>query len=181
MHALRSIFALLPALLASLGFAANVRAEEAAIDREDQFKAAYLFNFLKFVDWPASVTSDVLTVCFVGGKGVQETLAADIDSKRAGNRRLAVKQLHAITAADGCNVLYIDATTRDVLAANVGELPILTVSDATAFARHGGMIELFTDSNRLRFAINVYNTQKAGLRISSNLLQLAAQVDREKP
>lgn len=152
------------------------------ISREDQFKAAYLFNFLKFVDWPAGVANDVLTVCFIGADGVHDTLASGIESKRAGSRRLAVRQLDGNASLDGCNVLYADAhdVPSDQRLASASQLSILTVSDASSFVLHGGMIELFTDSNRLRFNINVDNTQKAGLRISSNLLQLAAQVAREQ-
>jgi hypothetical protein len=55
---------------------------------------------------------------------------------------------------------------------------VLTVSDAKAFIRNGGMIELFADSNRLRFNVNVGNAHRAGLRISASLLELAAAVDK---
>jgi hypothetical protein len=55
------------------------------------------------------------------------------------------------------------------------------VSDAKEFLRNGGIIELFTDENRLKFNINVDNAHRAGLRISSSLLQLAAAVEQEKP
>jgi hypothetical protein len=115
------------------------------ISREDQFKAAYLFNFLKFVEWPANVADDLLTVCFIGADGVHDTLAANIENKRAGTRRLAVRRLHSDNTLDGCNVLYIDANTgsNDPRAQIAREQPILTVSDAAGFARRGGMIELW--------------------------------------
>lgn len=177
MRALRSCCRI---LILTLALSAPAAWGDAHASRADQFKAAYLFNFLKFVDWPASVPSDVLTVCFIGADGVQDTLASGIESKRAGSRRLTVRRLEGNSSLDGCNVLYVEAldANNDTRLASASERSILTVSDAAAFARHGGMIELFTDSNRLRFNINVNNTQKAGLRISSNLLQLAAQVER---
>ena len=149
-------------------------ADEVAIRREDQFKAAYLFNFVQFVDWPVTVAPDVLTVCFSGGAGVYAVLAAGIEDKHVGNRRLAVRRTSA--GVDSCNVLYLDAATVATAPSTAG-LPILTVSDSEAFARNGGMIELFMDGNRLRFRINVGNAQKAGLRISSDLLRLAAAVE----
>jgi hypothetical protein len=165
----------------------TAHADEATVRREDQFKAAYLFNFVQFVEWPAKAAgvaggspADVLTVCFAGGDGVYAVLAAGIENKRAGNHHLAVRQLAARVdaALDGCNVLYEDsAASGGNVKAGAGNLPILTVSDAKTFLQSGGMIELFMDGNRLRFRINVENAQKAGLHISSDLLQLAAGVE----
>jgi hypothetical protein len=150
------------------------------VTREDQFKAAYVINFLKFVEWPASTSEDVLTICFVGATGVHDTLASGIETKRAGARRLALRRIEPNTSVDGCNVLYVDASAAStVRLGTVGQQSILTISDAADFAQHTGMIQLFTDNNRLRFDINIDNAQKAGLRISSSLLQLAAQVRRE--
>jgi hypothetical protein len=167
------------ALLAALVLAtASVRADDVQ-RREDQFKAAYLFNFVKFVEWPASATADSLTVCFLGGEGVHEALASGIDAKRAGARKLIARQLeHSATTVQNCEVLYADAASVDYSLA-VG-LPVLTVSDAPGFATNGGMIELFTENHRLRFRINVAHVHKAGLRISSDLLKLAASVQREE-
>jgi YfiR/HmsC-like len=172
---------LLPLLLAALSCASVAVAGE-PVGREDQFKAAYVFNFLKFVEWPASVPSDVLAVCVVGADGVYAALASDVDTKRAGSRRLVVRRLDQGATAAGCNALYIEAKTSAGVEppAPAGETPILTVSDSNGFAQRGGMIELFTSRNRLRFSINVDNAQKAGLRISSNLLQLAATVERSE-
>lgn len=165
--------------LAICGTSSALAAVEAVERREAQFKAAYLFNFVKFVDWPSNAT-DVLTVCFVGGNGVFDALSEGIEAKRIGNRQLAVRRLDANATADGCNAIYLDelASTEISTVIAAKEAPILTISDAKAFIAKGGMIELFTDSNRLRFNINVDAAHKAGLRISSSLLQLAATVKR---
>lgn len=156
-------------------------AADATVSREDQFKAAYLFNFLKFVEWPFKASDDVLTVCFAGASGVRTTFESGLESKRAGSRRLAVRSIEPGASFDGCNAIYTDATALPGMRLNAAsQLPILTVSDAPDFAQHAGIIRLFTDNNRLRFDINIDNAQKAGLRISSSLLQLAAQVHREE-
>ena len=164
------------ALLAALGLATvTVRADEVQ-RREDQFKAAYLFNFVKFVEWPPGVAVETLTVCFLGGEGVHEALASGIDAKRAGPRKLIARQLEPPATLESCEVLYADAASVDHSLA--GTLPVLTVSDAPGFAANGGMIELFTENHRLRFVINVAHVNRAGLRISSDLLKLAASVQR---
>jgi hypothetical protein len=144
--------------------------------REDQFKAAYLFNFAKFVEWPNS--ADTLTVCFLGGEGVHEALASGIDGKRVGARKLIARRLVQPTTAQDCEVLYADAASVNMTLAE--GLPVLTVSDAPQFATKGGMVELFTENHRLRFVINVARAHKSGLRISSDLLKLAASVHREE-
>jgi hypothetical protein len=153
-------------------------ADEADVHREDQLKAAYLFNFVKFVEWPATRIADqALIVCFVGGSGVHDALASGIENKRVGERPLALRRLPDTESDAGCDVLYLEsqATASPTFAP---KHPMLTISDAKAFASHGGIIELFAESNRLRFKINVDNAQRAGLRISSNLLQLAASVEK---
>lgn len=159
----------------------EAEAQQSAIQREDQLKAAYLFNFVKFVEWPAAVAAKPLTVCFFGGQSVHQALNVGIESKTVNNKPLYLRVLEPTsTTAAGCSVLYTDAAMAGKwhLPPSEESLPILTVSDAAQFTRNGGMIELFTESNRLRFKVNVDNAQKVGLRISSSLLQLAASVEK---
>jgi hypothetical protein len=160
----------------------DVDAEEAHGHREEQFKAAYLLNFLQFIEWPAHTVSDSLTVCFVGGQAIYAAFASGLDAKRAGTRRILARQLESTGVPTGCNAIYLDSAASQRVASIVPpQLPILTISDANSFAAHGGMIELFMETNKLRFNINLENAQKSGLRISSSLLQLAAAVDAAMP
>jgi len=146
--------------------------------RENQFKAAYLFNFVKFVEWPTDAPLETLTVCFLGGQGVHEALANGIEGKHVGGRKLTLRRLEQSATVDRCDVLYADAASVNISIA--AGLPVLTVSDAPQFAAKGGMIQLFTDNHRLRFVINVAHANQAGLRISSDLLKLAADVQQEE-
>lgn len=154
---------------------ANAHADDVQ-RREDQFKAAYLFNFAKFVEWPTGGAT--LTVCFLGGEGVYDALASGGGDKRVGARQLVARRLVEPASAEGCDILYADAGSVNVTPAQ--GLPVLTVSDAPQFATKGGMIQLFTENHRLRFSINVARAHKAGLRISSDLLKLAVDVHREE-
>jgi hypothetical protein len=167
---------MLGALAALTLSSASARAD-ALERREDQFKAAYVFNFVKFVEWPEPA-ADPLMICFVGGEGVYQALITDIEKRRAGARRLAVLQVADTPRAGACSALYIDASMAS--AYSLGNEPaVLTISDAKGFVGNGGMIELFTENHRLRFLINVSSAQQAGLRISSDLLKLAVGVQRE--
>lgn len=156
------------------------RAEEGTARREDQLKAAYLFNFIKFIEWPADTAAPTLTVCFAGAQGVRDALASSVENKKVGERTVAVRGLTPAGDPGGCNMLYIetDSTMQSWQSTLAAAPSLLTVSDAPGFAHKGGVIELFTENNRLRFNINVENAQKARLRISSNLLQLAATVEK---
>ncbi|MBM0108021.1 YfiR family protein [Steroidobacter sp. S1-65] len=169
---------ILSALAALMATAMSARAD-AVLQRETQFKAAYLFNFAKFVEWPAGVATDTVTICFIGGAGVYQELASGIENKRVGSRRLVALQLTDSQAADACNAVYVEAPLPASINSFAGR-PVLTVSNAADFAANGGMIELFTENHRLRFLINVESAERVGLRISSDLLKLAAGV-RRKP
>ncbi len=156
----------------------DVYAREAA--RADALKAGYLFNFMKFVEWPLA-PADTLTVCFVGSSGVYDELTAGLPEKRLGTRRLVTHRLAPGESMVACQVLYIDAAQLPGVSGLIGERPsaLLTVSDAPEFLQSGGIIALFDEGNRLRFRISVENARRANLRISSNLLQLASAVEHE--
>ena len=165
------------AALVALAVTGALAAAE-SIRREDQLKAAYLVNFVKFIEWPSAAADEPLVICFVGATGIRDALASGIENKHVGSRPLSARSVETSQLPTYCSVLYVDgAMTLGAFQLDAGA-HVLSVSDAKGFARNGGIIELFTDSNRLRFAINLDNAQKAGLRISSSLLQLAATVEK---
>jgi hypothetical protein len=166
--------------LGTLGHSLPSGADEADVRRETQLKSGYLLNFVNFVEWPPTTPDAPLTLCFLGGAGMRETLENGIENKRVGSRPLALRQIQDPGKTQGCNVLYVEEKWALTLATSrEPPPPMLTVSDAKGFARNGGIIELFTNENHLKFIINDDNARRAGLRISSRLLQLAATVERE--
>jgi hypothetical protein len=171
---LASVMALLPVLLVS-----SCLADEAGAERENELKAAYLFNFAKFVDWPTGATPDVITVCFQDSAGVLAAFATSVGEKRIGTRRVLVRALTDGTTLDGCDVLYVGSIATDATPPQPDDKieAVLTVSETHDFIHHGGIIELFPEGNRLRFKISVQNARRAGLKISSSLLQLASSVE----
>src|SRR5687767_5383697 len=149
--------------------------------REDRLKAGYLFNFVKFVEWPPSTSSDALTVCFIGADDIKEHLVVDASGKRVGGRKLAVRSLSESEAPDGCNVIYVAATIPAEVRATIGslQLPMLTVSDSRDFVRAGGIIALYSEDKRLRFAVSLQNARRVGVQLSSNLLQMGIVVEKQ--
>jgi hypothetical protein len=147
--------------------------------REAQLRAGYLLNFLKFVEWPAAGSSDPLTICFVGGAAIRDSLVVGMGTRGIGTHPLLTRALGARTPADGCQVLYVEAGApfSDAYASGSATSSLLTVSDVQNFIHRGGIIELFAENNRLRFNVNLDNAHRAGLKISSSLLQLASHVE----
>ena len=139
-------------------------------------RAAFLFNFGKFVEWPAeSSAAGPLCVCVLDDAAVEESLAELIDGAPATGRSVTLVKGRN-RSLRGCHVLYLGDTDPTRIAATLDELksaPILTVGDGDQFARGGGMIGLFVEEGRMRFAVNPDAAQRAGLRLSSRLLSLA--------
>lgn len=158
---------------------AGALAAAAPASREAQMKAAYVFNFVKFIDWPQA-PDEAISICFVGAEEVRNALADSTAEKKVAGRSIAVRSLmSAKDSAEQCNVLYFDSSEgarHTALASMVGAL---TIGDAGDFTRAGGVIRLYMESNRLRFTVNVENAKRSGLQVSSNLLKLATRVEQE--
>ncbi len=145
---------------------------------EYQVKAAFLYNFARFVEWPAREASPSaeITIGVLGSDPFGEALDRTIAGKSVNGRALKVVRLKDARDAPRCQILFVELPTESALAGvleAVGRAPVLTVGDAESFTRKGGVIRFFMEDNKVRFAINVDAAQRAGLKISSKLLALA--------
>lgn len=144
---------------------------------EYQLKAAFLFNFLQFVDWPAAAFADptqALSICVLGPDPFGSELDAIIAGERVGGREIQIQRLTQIEAASGCHLLFVNVHSQQQLRGMLERLkgqPILTVSDAPPFADLGGMIEFVTQNDRIRLRVNLRAASDAQLHLSSKLLR----------
>ena len=139
-------------------------------------KAAFLYNFAKFVDWPALPAGAPIVVCVVGHDGIAAALVETVRGQNISGHRLDVRVLQDSARWRACQLLFIaDAETRRSPGGldEIRTLPVLTVSDGKDFAVAGGIIELYVEAGRMRFAINLDAADRSGLRLSSRLLGLA--------
>jgi hypothetical protein len=149
-----------------------------------QVKAAFLYNFAKFVDWPAEAfsTADApLVLGILGPDPVGSAAMQSLADKKVKGRPLEVRVLSGIEEAKRCHILFISVTEQPRLARLLDSLrgsSILTVSDIEHFAERGGNIGLTTVEQKIRFEINVEATREAGLVVSSQLLTLATAIHR---
>lgn len=150
---------------------------------EEQVKAAYLFNFARFVEWPGSSFPSPgapIRIAVLGDEGFARLLEETIGDKRVGERPVSV-ELHAeLQEALLSHILFVprdrDTMLGDVLEAVKGH-PIFTVASNESFAARGGMANFYRVANKVRFAINEQVVRSAGLKISSRLLRLAKVVE----
>ena len=152
-----------------------------SLDREQQIKAAFLYNFVKFVDWPIEVlpeTSDTISICVLGDDPFYETLET-IKGKTVKGRRLAVRRVGAVKDLESCHVAFIGAAEEKRLPQLMQRLQgssVLTVGDMEGFTQSGGIINFVVEKNKVRFEINVNRAERARLKLSSQLLGLARVV-----
>lgn len=154
------------------------KAQSSAAD-EYQLKAAFVYNFTRFVEWPAASSNDGAP--FVISVLNEDRLAAKIQElvkgERIGNRPIVVRRLNRKSEIGNCNILYVsvkDASDIKDQLSNISRRGTLTVSDAPNFARWGGIIRFFKDDNKLRMQINIDEARASRFGISSKLLSLSS-------
>jgi hypothetical protein len=139
-------------------------------------KAAFLYNFAKFTEWPALPPGSPIVLCVVGGDAIASALVETVKGQDINGHALEVWRTQESPSWRSCHLLFIaDAETRKAASglAGIKTLPVLTVSDGKDFSQGGGIIELFVEGGRMRFAINMDAAEVSGLRLSSRLLGLA--------
>jgi len=144
-----------------------------------QVKAAFLYNFAKFVDWPPGAFATNPAVITLGILE-REPIAASVEAlqgKEVQGRKLVVKRCRDLEELKKCQIFFASASEKPELAQIMAGLkgrPVLIVTDEVDdFARLGGIVNLTRLNDKIRFHIDINNAEKSGLKISSQLLKLA--------
>jgi hypothetical protein len=154
-------------------------AAQATGTSEHAVKAAFLYNFAKFVEWPEGAFRspvEPLTFCVLGEGPLGGELERTVVGKTVAGRPVAVRRLSQLAGFDECRILFVGSSERprfDQILAAVGERAVLTVGEEEAFTRAGGIISFVVRQNRVRFRIERDPAVSAGLKLSSRLLELA--------
>jgi len=164
-------------------FCLSARGDEISSAAEHKLKAAFVYNFAKFVEWPASISTNTPLVIGVKGEAAMRTaLEVAIGSRRINGRAIEVRTVNTVADAQAAQVLFVSATEDrhlSALLANIRLAPVLTVGESDAFARADGIINFVREENRYRFDINLDSAEQAGVKISAQLLKLARTVRRK--
>jgi len=148
-----------------------------SVPGETEVKAAYLLNFIKFVEWPDSAfgsPEDPYLISVVGNDSIEEALKG-ISGKTVSGRRVVVRKVPGLSSLERCHILFVGESERgkvDQVLGAVKKWPVLTVADIEGFARRGGTIGFIREENRVRFEINDESAEKAGLKLNAKLLYL---------
>jgi hypothetical protein len=178
------------ALLAWMLGGTLVRATEASAAEPNEYevKAAFIYNFAKFVEWPAvewpaavdaGGPSTPIKLCILGENPFGELLDQAVLGKQVNGRSFTVQAVSTASEAELCDIDFIsasEASKLDALLPRLGKRPILTVSDLEGFADKGGIIGLKMQDKKVRFEVNMVAARHAGLKLSSQLLKVAVQV-----
>lgn len=146
---------------------------------EYQIKAAFLYNFAGFVTWPKtsfSTTEAPLVIGISGTDPFGNYIDALVENEVVRGHPVVVRRISKTEELQHCHIVYVSAQSGDAVRrvlASVKDKPVLTVSDAPDFIRAGGMIQFYTENNRIRLRVNVKAASVANLTISAQLLKVA--------
>ena len=165
-----------------VAYAQEASATEVAF-KEYQIKAAFLFNFAKFVEWPYKAFPNEISPLVIGVLGEDpfgHVLEELVENQTINGRKLVIKRFRRIEELKICHILFISPSEKKAvpeILASLKNRHILTVSDIDRFAARGGIICFVQQNSSIHFEINVEAAKTAELKISSKLLRLAQVVD----
>lgn len=175
--ALAALFLVICLVQREDGFAAE---RSVPLSGEYQVKAAFVYNFIKFVTWPSgeASTGGAVRLCMLGDLPDAAPFF-DLDGQEIMGKRLHIVLLREPQEARTCQILFLSSSLSRRLPENlelVRGSPVLTVGDTDGYAQRGVMINMYIENKRVRFEINAETVGQAGLRISTKLLSLAGTV-----
>lgn len=164
----------------------EAQALEAGISREQQIKAAFLYNFTKFIDWPARAFPDASAPIVIGVLGdspsaslMMAALEPIVKGRVVNGRGVIVRRIDNARGASGVHLLFVPAPDEllfQQIGLQIEASPVLTVGESSSFAALGGAINFVVEADKVQFEINTAPPEHVGVRISSQLLKLARQV-----
>jgi hypothetical protein len=148
---------------------------------EYQVKAAFIYHFIRFVEWPDKIVShnsSPFNICILGEDPFGNSFNL-LRGETVNNSNLTVKRIRTIQNPDECKIVFIgrsEAERLPYILKVLKGLNVLTIGDTAGFARQGVIINFHMEENKVRFNINIDAARRSGLKISSKLLNLATIV-----
>jgi hypothetical protein len=171
-------------LVLLLGVAAPANAEDPSESSEYLVKAGFIYNFAKLVEWPATAfvqPDSPIVIGILGNDPFGPIIDRVLDGKKVNGHGFVVKRLKSLNDVKDCHILYVSSSevSRSAEAIHLTKnMAVLTIGETPGFAKHGGIINLTLEDNKIRFEVNVDAAKEADLNISSRLLALAKIVQQ---
>jgi hypothetical protein len=183
---IRQAFSAICLYLAAYGTMASLpdigSCAHAQVVEENQVKAAYLYNFAKFVEWPAAAfpnPDDPVQICAIGDDAAIDVLQAAVSGKKAHGRPVLSRRLSSIADLGTCHILFVGFRDKHDIATilrRAESAAVLTVGQSDQFIPLGGMINLANKNGAIELEVAPAVAEDAGLKISSRLLVVARVV-----
>jgi hypothetical protein len=179
-----ALLALLTSSLVAQATVLALRAQSADNPLEYEVKAAVIYNFTKFVEWPGTNAGNGadtrFELCLLGEKVVLKLVRDTLSGKLVRGATVAVREITAPAEAAGCDLLFMTQPVSARVSVSLSDAPsgVLTITEAPGLDESGAIINLVLDDGRVAFEIDVGRANQAGFKISSNLLKLARSVER---
>jgi hypothetical protein len=171
-------------LVVKIGFFATADGDlYAQRPTEYEVKAAFLYNFAKFVEWPTSYftdSSEAVVIGILGKYPFGSDLEKTIQGKTVRGRRLIIKRFNRLQTYQDCHILFISSSEDRYLKFIFDKLknrPVLSIGEMDGFLENGGIINFMMQENKVRFQINIDAARDAGLKISSRLIRVSINVE----
>lgn len=158
--------------LGFLGFQAQAQSEK--------FKALFMYNFTKYVQFPATPNPEGFVIGILGNSTISEDLKVIASKQKVGSQNMVVKVFNSIEEIEKCNMIFISANKSSLMSdviTKLNGLATLIVSDKEGLTNQGSCINFVLDGNKLKYEISKTNIEKKGLSASSNLYSLGIQVN----
>ena len=168
--------------VAVIAFLLGVSSARSQDVTEPSLKAAFVYSFAKFTEWPPEVLppSMMFTACVLGDDAVSDALAHIVKGRELGGHGIKVMRVGIEPPLRLCHLLYVSGVTSEQLTAIVAIVrgaPVLTIGDHEEFGRLGGVAHMFVENGRVRFALNLDLARSLRLELSSRMVTLAARID----
>jgi len=176
---------MLPLLLLGLlvsAFAPGVARAQASSSLEYRVKAVFLLNFAKFIEWPAEAFKDdasPITIGVLGDDPFGPLLEDTVKGESIKGRRLVIKRVSRVDETDGCHVIFVSASEKNLMQEIIHKLDgshVLTVGETANFLDLGGVIRFTMIEGKVHFEIDEAAAARGQLKVSSKLLKLATTV-----
>ena len=167
------------ALAGAVAFAAE------PVISESQIKAAFLYNFTKFIEWPDATLADKrkpLTIGVLGNPELAVELESIVEGRKVNGHAIVVRNVDAADDLGALQILFVSAAEDARFASlrsSLADAALLTVGESPEFASAGGAITFLAQDGKLRFEINMTSAERARLKVSAELQKLAASVKRD--
>ncbi len=171
-------------LVLAVGWPYRLTAEDGFIDREAKIKAAYLYQFIRYVEWPSDAFTDArspLVIGVVGDGPVNDHLRSITVKRSAVARALVYQPVSNADEARVCHMLFFtdraDEKISQAIVDNSQQMPVLLVGEVSSFVNQGGIIAFVIVDNKIRLLLSMKNASNHRLKVSSQLAKLAEVVD----